>query len=57
MYMLITLDHVMNTHPLHMEATYLAQDSGFYTIPQMINFQFLQPSTESDPLHLIAFCK
>lgn len=55
--MLITLDHVMITDSLHMEASYVAQGSVFYATPQMINFQFLQPFTESDPLCLITFCK
>lgn len=55
--MLIPLGHVMITDPLHMEARYLAQGSEFRATPQMINYQFLQLFTESDPLSLTTFCK
>jgi len=47
--MLITLDDVAITDPLHMDDCYLAQGSGFCAMPQMINFQFLLPFTNLTP--------
>lgn len=55
--MLTTLDHIIITDSLHTEASYLAQGSRFCATAQMINFQFLQHFTESDPSCLITFCK